>query len=134
MLSIDINVIRLTLHILAASIWVGGMIVLAALTGPLRRAAPEALVPAARTFAWVAWPAFAVLVATGVWTLVVSGKTDAAFQSTLGVKLVLVLLSGLGAALHTFAKNPTLKGVWATIALVAAVGAVLLGVSLVEGG
>ena len=82
----------------------------------------------------MAWPAFAVLIATGVWTLAVSGQSDVAFQNTLGVKMVLVLLSGLGAALHTFAKNPTLKGVWGAIALVAALGAVLLGVTLVEGG
>jgi putative copper export protein len=46
-LPIDINVIRMTLHILAATIWVGAMIVLGALAGPLRRAAPEALAPAA---------------------------------------------------------------------------------------
>jgi putative copper export protein len=133
MLSINVDVIRLTLHILAATIWVGGMIVLGALAGPLRRAAPEALAPATRTFAWVAWPAFAVLIATGVWNLVAGGPVSStAYQSTLMLKLVLVVASGVGAGLHTIVRNPTLKGIWATVALLGAVGAVLLGVTLVE--
>jgi putative copper export protein len=132
MLSIDVNVLRLTLHILAATIWVGGMIVLGALAGPLRRAAPEALAPAARAFARVGWPAFAVLVATGIWNIVAGGQKGNAYQATLMIKMVLVLLSGLGAALHTFAKNPTLKGSWGAVALLGALGAVLLGVALAE--
>jgi len=134
MLSIDVDVIRVTLHILAATIWVGGQIVLAALVGPLRRAAPEAVPAAARTFAWVAWPAFGVLVVTGIWNMVVSDQKGDAYQATLMAKMVLVLLSGVGAALHTFAKNPTLKGIWGTVGLVGALGAVLFGVAIVEAG
>jgi putative copper export protein len=134
MLTINLDVIRLTLHILASTIWVGGMVVLAALAGPLRRAAPAAVAPAARTFALVAWPAFAVLLATGVWNMVVSDQKGDAYQVTLMVKMVLAVLSGVGAALHTFAKTPALKGIWGAVALVCAVGAVLLGVSIVEAG
>jgi len=134
MLSIDVDVIRVTLHILAATIWVGGQIVLAALMGPLRRAAPEAVPAAARAFAWVAWPAFGVLVVTGIWNMVVSDQKGDAYQATLMAKMVLVLLSGVGAALHTFAKNPTLKGIWGTVGLVGALGAVLFGVAIVEAG
>lgn len=133
MLSINVDVIRLTLHILAATIWVGGMIVLAALAGPLKRAAPQSVAPAARAFAWVGWPAFAVLIVTGMWNLVAGGQQGNAFQATLMIKLLLVVLSGLGAALHTFAKNPTLKGIWGSVALLGALGAVLLGVAMVEG-
>jgi len=134
MLSIDVDVIRVTLHILAATIWVGGQIVLAALVGPLRRAAPEAVPAAARTFAWVAWPAFGVLVVTGIWNMVVSDQKGDAYQVTLMAKMVLVLLSGVGAALHTFTKNPTLKGIWGAVGLVGALGAVLFGVAIVEAG
>ena len=134
MLPIDLHVIQLTLHVLGATIWVGGQIVLAALVGPLRRVAPAAVAPAARVFAWVGWPAFAVLVLTGVWMLAGGEKMSDAAQTTLMVKLTLVALSGLGAALHTFAKSPVLKSVWGTVGLVCALGAVLLGVSIVEGG
>ena len=132
MLTIDLAVVRLTLHVLAATIWVGWQIVLAALTGPLRRTAPAAIAPAARTFAWVAWPAYAVLVVTGTWLLAAAGDKSDAYQTTMMVKMVFVVLSGVGAALHTFVKNPALKGLWAAVGLVSALCAVLLGVSIVE--
>jgi hypothetical protein len=48
------------------------------------------------------------------------------------VKMVFVVLSGVGAALHTFIRNPALRGFWAAVALVGALCAVLLGVSIVE--
>lgn len=134
MLTINVDVVRLTLHVLAATIWVGGQIVLLALIGPLRRTAPAAIAPAARTFAWVAWPAFAVLIATGIWLLAGAGQQSDAYKTTLMVKMVFVVLSGMGAALHTFVKNPALKGFWATVGLVSALCAVLLGVSIVEAG
>lgn len=132
MLPIDINVIRVTLHVLAATVWVGGQIVLIALMPTLQRAAPEAVAPAARAYAWVAWPAFAVLILTGFWSLGVVGAqmSDEAYRTTMMVKLALVALSGLGAGLHTFAKRPVLKGIWGTLGLVGALGAVLLGISL----
>ncbi|HEY5181354.1 MAG TPA: hypothetical protein VIJ07_16545 [Dermatophilaceae bacterium] len=137
MLTINLDVIRLTLHVLAATIWVGGQIVLATLTGPLRRVDPAALAPVARAYAWVAWPAFAVLVLTGGWMLAdmsQAGEAGEALQATLTTKLLLVALSGIGAALHTFVKTPALKGIWAAVGLVSALGAVLLGVSIVEAG
>jgi putative copper export protein len=128
--TIDLEVIQKTLHILAVTIWVGGQLVFIALMGPLQRTAPAAIAPVARAYAWVSWPAFGVLILTGGWMLSGAGEESDAFRTTLMVKLVLVALSGLGAALHTFAKNPTLKGIWATVGLVSALGAVLLGVSL----
>ena len=137
MLTIDLDVIRLTLHVLAATIWVGGQIVPAALAGPLRRADPAALAPVARAYAWVAWPAFAVLILTGGWMLAdmsQAGEAGEALQATLTIKLLLVALSGIGAALHIFVKTPALKGIWATVGLVSALGALLLGVSIVEAG
>jgi putative copper export protein len=132
MLPINLEVVRLTLHVLGATIWVGGQIVLLALMGPLRKVAPAAIAPAARTFAWVAWPAFALLVVTGAWMLGGGDDQSDAFRTTLMIKMAFVLLSGVGAALHTFLKNPTLKGIWASVGLVSGLCAVLLGVSIVE--
>ena len=132
MLPIDLDVVRLTLHVLGATIWVGGQIVLLALMGPLRTVAPAAIAPAARTFAWVAWPAFAVLVLTGAWMLGGGEARSDAYRTTLMIKMTFVLLSGVGAALHTFVKSPSLKGIWATVGLVSGLCAVLLGVSIVE--
>ena len=132
MLTINLDVIRLTLHVLGATVWVGGQIVLLALIGPLRRSAPAAIAPAARVFAWVSWPAFALLVVTGVWLIMGADDQSDAYRTTLMVKMVFVVLSGVGAALHTFVKNPALRGFWAAVGLVGALCAVLLGVSIVE--
>lgn len=132
MLPINLEVVRLTLHVLGATIWVGGQIVLLALMGPLRKVAPAAIAPAARTFAWVAWPAFGLLVVTGAWMLSGGEDQSDAFRTTLMIKMVFVLLSGVGAALHSFVKNPALKGIWATVGLVSGLCAVLLGVAIVE--
>ena len=63
--------IRLFLHVVAACIWVGGQFTLAGLVGPLRRQVPEATKVAARAFNRIAWPAFGVLVLTGIWNLAV---------------------------------------------------------------
>ena len=131
-LTINMEVVRLTLHVLAATVWVGGQILLPALVGPLRKAAPATVAIAARAYAWVAWPAFGVLVLTGGWMLATAGDESAAFKLTLMIKLTLVLVSGIGAALHTFLKNPTLKGISAAVGLVSALAVVLLGVALVE--
>jgi putative copper export protein len=134
MLPIDLEVIRLTLHVLGAIVWVGGQIVLAALVGPLRRVAPAAVGPAARAFASVGWPAYGLLILTGFWMLSGGGGGGDAYKTTLLVKLALVVLSGLGAALYTFAQNPALKNIWGAVGLLSALGAVLLGVSIVEAG
>ena len=67
MLSVSWDTIRLFLHVLAATIWVGGQITLAALVPVLRRLGADIPRAAARRFNQVAWPAFAVLVITGIW-------------------------------------------------------------------
>ena len=130
MLPINLDVIRVTLHVLAATVWVGGQIVLVALMPTLQRKAPEAVVPVARAFAWVSWPAFAVLVITGLWSYPFGLDMGAPFAATMGIKLTLVILSGVGVLLHTFAKRPVLKAIWGAVGLLCAVGAVLFGVQI----
>jgi len=61
--------IRLSLHVLAATIWVGGQLVLAALVPTLRAAGSEVPRLAARAYNRIAWPAFSVLIATGIWNI-----------------------------------------------------------------
>ena len=58
MLSVSWDTIRLFLHVLAATIWVGGQLVLAALVPVLRRFGSEAVTAVARQFNRVAWAAF----------------------------------------------------------------------------
>ncbi|HRE01251.1 MAG TPA: hypothetical protein PLV68_08105, partial [Ilumatobacteraceae bacterium] len=68
MLSPTAATIRLTLHVLAACIWVGGQFTLAALVPAVRGHDGIAKI-AANAFSRIAWPAFGVLVLTGVWNL-----------------------------------------------------------------
>lgn len=87
---------RLFLHVLAATVWVGGQLTLAALVPALRRAGADVPRVAARRFNQVAWPAFAVLVATGVWNVIaVRAQVAGRYETTLVVKLVVVALAAL---------------------------------------
>ena len=63
MLAVSWDTIRLFLHVLAATIWVGGQLTLAALVPVLRRFGADAPRVVARRFNQVAWTAFGVLLA-----------------------------------------------------------------------
>ncbi len=103
MLAPGLDAFRLTLHVLAACIWVGGQIVMVGLIGPARRAGPEVPAALARAFARLAWPAYAVLVVTGFWNLSTFDWADqtAAWQAVLIAKIVVVAAAGVGSLLHT---------------------------------
>ena len=93
-MDVDLETVRLFLHVLAATVWVGGQLVLAALVPALRAAGPDVPRAAAQAFNRVAWPAFGVLVLTGLWNIAAEGDRGHAYRVTLGVKIVLVVLSG----------------------------------------
>jgi putative copper export protein len=120
--------VRIFLHVLAATIWVGGQLTLAALVPALRGYEGVTKV-AARRFNLVAWPAFAVLVLTGIWNIT-SGDYEGAVQRTLEVKLVFVLLSGVAAFLHTRATSKAGLAVWGALGAVGALAALFFGVQL----
>jgi putative copper export protein len=124
--------LRLFLHVLAATIWVGGQLTLAALVPTLRAMGAQAPKAAARRFNQVAWPAFGVLVLTGIWNIVAESdkQSDPGYQTTLGIKMALVLLSGVSAFLHTRAKSKSGLAVWGALAALSALGATLFGVVL----
>jgi putative copper export protein len=126
------DTVRLFLHIVAATIWVGGQLTLAALVPTLRALGSEAPGAVARRFNQVAWPAFGVLVLTGIWNIVAESdkQSDPGYQTTLGIKMALVLLSGVSAFLHTRAKSKSGLAVWGALAALSALGATLFGVVL----
>lgn len=128
MLAVTAADVRIFLHVLAATIWVGGQITLGALVPALRGYEGVTKV-AARRFNMIAWPAFAVLVLTGVWNITAGDLSDAA-QATLGVKLVFVLLSGLAAFLHTRATSKAGLAVWGALGALGALAALFFGVQL----
>jgi putative copper export protein len=106
------DTVRLFLHVLAATVWVGGQLTLAALVPALRAAAPDAPRAAAQAFNRVAWWAFGVLVLTGVWNVAAQpDDTTSGYDAALAVKLLVVLASGATAYLHTKATTPRARGV-----------------------
>ena len=126
---------RLTIHLLAATIWVGGQIVLGALVPTLRKVAPDATPVVARTFARIVWPAFAVLVVTGLWNLSEIGFStrSTSYQITLLVKLTLAAISGTAAAVHQIGRSRLALAAGGAFAALGAIGALYLGVLLLTG-
>jgi len=132
-LPITADGVRLFLHVLAATVWVGGQITLGALVPVLRNAGADVPRTAARAFGRIAWVAFAVLVATGIWNVAAADDTDAGgYQVTLGLKLAVVALSGLAAYAHQRAKSRVVLAAGGALAALFSVLAVFLGVILVE--
>jgi hypothetical protein len=92
------------LHVMAASIWVGGQLVLAGLVPTVREMSPDGPLRAARAFNRLAWPAYGVAVVTGMWN-VFAVPLNALPHPLIEIKILVVALSGIGAALHQFAKR-----------------------------
>jgi len=132
MLPIHAATVRLFIHVLAATVWVGGQITLGGLVPVVRKLGPEATRSVARQFNRLAWPAFAVLVATGIWNLYEVDITNASteYQVTLFVKLVLVAASGIGAAVHSQGRSKVAFAAGGSAAALGAIGALFLGVLL----
>jgi putative copper export protein len=127
--------VRLFLHILAATVWVGGQLTLAGLVPGLRKIDADAPRAVARRFNRVAWPAFLVLVVTGIWNLLAIdvGQTSLEYQITLGLKIAVVALSGVGAALHAGARSRAALAAWGAVSGLGALLALFLGVVLRSG-
>jgi len=131
MISLSWDAVRLFLHVLAATIWVGGQLTLAALVPALRAAGGDVPRLAARAFNRVAWPAFGVLILTGFWNVAAEhDKLHGAYAHTLAIKLALVLLSGLTAWLHARATSRAGLAVFGAGTALTALAALLFGVLL----
>jgi putative copper export protein len=123
--------IRLSLHVLAASVWVGGQITVAGLVPTARQLSQDAPRRVARAFSRLSWPAYAVLLATGVWNVVaVHAGEPHAWNVVLGVKIAVVLLAGVAAWLHGRAGSRTSLAVWGAVTSLASLAALVMGVFL----
>ncbi|HEX5614292.1 MAG TPA: CopD family protein [Acidimicrobiia bacterium] len=109
MLPVDLDTVRVFLHVLGATVWVGGQIALAAVVPVVRGGGAELLRAVAHRFQLVAWSAFALLLATGVWNLfaVDVADQDGDYLGTLAAKLAFVTLSGICAAAHALLTGPS---------------------------
>jgi putative copper export protein len=130
-LPVSWTTIRLFLHVLAATVWVGGQLTLAGLVPGLRRLSPDAPRVVARRFNAIAWVAFAVLIATGIWNVVaIAPDWSSSYGTTLIVKLVVVAASGLTAAVHARSHSRARLAVFGALSGLTALGALFLGVLL----
>ncbi|MCO5970713.1 hypothetical protein [Actinoallomurus soli] len=129
MLAVSMDTVRVFLHVLAATVWVGGQLTLGALVPALRGYEGVTKV-AARRFNAVAWPAFAVLVLTGVWNIVALDHPSDAYRMTLNVKMVFVVLSGVAAFLHMRSTSKRGLAIWGALGALGALVALFFGVQL----
>jgi putative copper export protein len=131
-LASGVDTVRLTLHVLAASVWVGGQLVMMGLVGPARDLGGDAPKVLARAFARLAWPAYAVLVVTGFWNISTFtwSQQSTAWKTVLIVKIVVVALAGLGAFLHQRATSKAQLALWGSVAGTASVAALAMGILL----
>jgi uncharacterized membrane protein len=109
-------------HLLAAAVWTGGMIVLAFLVIAIRKTTSdiEVLRSMARTFAWVSWAAMAAAVVTGI----INYTSLALPWSRFSLKGTLIILSIALALWHQLTakrSSPAVRGIGQAMILILAV-------------
>jgi putative copper export protein len=112
--------IRVSIHVLAAAVWVGGQLTLAGLVPTARGLGDGAARALAQAFARIQWPAYAVLVITGLWNISAThAGQPRAWQVVLGVKIAVVLVAGVAAWLHSRAGTKAGLAAWGAITALA---------------
>ncbi len=120
----------LFLHVVAASVWVGGQIVVAGLVPTVRGFGDDAPKQLAQAFNKVAWPAFGLAVVTGLVNVLLMGM-DELSHPLIEIKVMLVLFSAVGAVVHQTANgNKARLAAGGAVALLFGLGAMYAGVLL----
>ena len=131
MLAVSWSTVRVFLHVAAATVWVGGQLTLAGLVPGLRALGADAPRTVARRFNRIAWPAFGVLVATGIWNVIaVEPDFTTAYGRTVMVKILVVTASGITAFVHAAARSRALLAAMGALSGLTALAALFLGVQL----
>ncbi|MEY3691318.1 MAG: hypothetical protein RJB57_973, partial [Actinomycetota bacterium] len=102
----------------------------------VRAANREALPVIAAAFAHIAWPAFAVALATGVWNLVAVDPTAQgdAYMVTLFVKLLLVGTAATATVVHSMGRSRLALALGGALGMLSSLGVFWLGVVLANNG
>lgn len=131
-LSPALDAVRLTLHVLGATVWVGGQIVVTGLLPTVRGMGDDAPKKVARALARMLWPAYALLVVTGFWNIATFNLTGApsAWTAVLMAKIAVVVVAGVAVFLHQRATSRRGLAVWGSVGGIASVLALVLGVLL----
>ena len=143
--SLDIDALRSFLHLLSVTVWVGGQIVVAGLVpllrkldrsaGPVPEGSESITQKAAHRFGRISWPFFALAIITGLWSLgeVVAddewATSTGLWKTLFFVKIALVAASGVGAWLHGRAQRAPERALFASVASLSALAALLIAAS-----
>ncbi len=143
--SLDVDALRSFLHLLSVTVWVGGQIVVAGLVpllrkldrsaGPVPEGEKSITQKAAHRFGRISWPFFALAIITGLWSLGEIAANDEwatsefLWKTMFLVKLALVAASGVGAWLHTRAQRAPERALFASVASLSALAALLIAAS-----
>ena len=111
------------IHLVAASVWTGGLIVLAFTVGAIRSQTDdrEVLRAVARRFGVVSWTALGIAIVTGVWMYTDFGLAWREFElkgALIGIAIVLALV-------HQFTARrtpPAVRGILQLLILLVSVG------------
>ncbi len=103
--------VMLWIHLVAAAVWLGGLITLGALVAAVRKAGVDrsVLQAMARQFGRVSWTAMGIAVLSGAWMAI-----DFLDEPRLAVKVGVVVLTAGLAAWHQFAardQSPRMRGI-----------------------
>jgi len=124
--------LRTILHLLGVSVWLGGQIVMLGLLPALRKLGGDAPKTVAAAFGKVAWPAFALTIVTGIWNILAVDLSDVTtgYNAVFGIKMILVVITGVAAAMHQSTDKPAIRGITGALGFAGALGAFILGVTM----
>ncbi len=126
--NLDLTTIRIFLHVLAVTVWVGGQIVMMALLPVLRSAGVDGLpAKAAQAFQNVAWPAFALAIFTGIWNFLSVDDPTSGWSMVFGIKFLFVVASGVAAFVHAKTEDKKMKAITGALGFLTALVAMFLG-------
>ncbi|KAG1648445.1 putative ABC transporter ATP-binding protein [Nymphon striatum] len=106
-----------------------GQILMLGIMPVLRKVGGDVPKQAAAAFSRIAWPAFGLIVVTGIWNILAVdlGDVSTGYNAAFGVKMLLVVITGLAAALHQSTDKPAIKGMTGALGFLAALLAMILG-------
>lgn len=135
-MTLTADTVRVFIHVLAATVWVGGQIVLGGLLPTVRTLGPDAPRKIANRFGLLAWPAYVILLFTGIWNALVIDfdAYPSSAKAWFGFKMTCFLITGGGAALHVLVKKKWALALGGAMASLGAIGTLLGAVAFTRAG
>lgn len=130
--NLGLDQLRTILHVGAVTIWLGGQIVMLGILPTLRQLGADAPKQVAAAFGRVSWPAFAVIIATGIWNILAVdlGDVSTGYNAAFGLKMLLVVAAGFAAAVHQSTDKKSVRAMTGAVGFIASVAAFVVGIGM----